>query len=263
MARAKTKRNQAPEPATDGFWDRPALINLVADILLVLAVTGLTWAASSVLQRLPVFQLHQVVVDGRIEQVTLAQLEQATRIALTGNFFTIDLDGARAAYEKLPWVRRAEVRRRWPDALDLRIEEHEAVARWKQADGESRLVNGYGEVFAAASETELPVFAGPEGSAPLVLARFREFERTLAALGRKPERVVLSSREAWQLRLDDGIVLELGRDEAKHPLGERLARFVAYYRPARERARLEGVRVADMRYPNGFALKPARPDSKS
>lgn len=215
------------------------------------------------LQRLPVFQLHQVVVDGRIEQVTLAQLEQATRIALTGNFFTIDLDGARAAYEKLPWVRRAEVRRRWPDALDLRIEEHEAVARWKQADGESRLVNGYGEVFAAASETELPVFAGPEGSAPLVLARFREFERTLAALGRKPERVVLSSREAWQLKLDDGIVLELGRDEAKHPLDERLARFVAYYRPARERARLEGVRVADMRYPNGFALKPARPDSKS
>ena len=113
MARAKTKRNQAPEPATDGFWDRPALINLVADTLLVLAVTGLTWAASSVLQRLPVFQLHQVVVDGRIEQVTLAQLEQATRIALTGNFFTIDLDGARAAYEKLPWVRRAEVRRRY------------------------------------------------------------------------------------------------------------------------------------------------------
>ena len=49
MARTKTKRNPAVEPGSDGFWDRPALINLVADALLVLAVTGLTWAASSVL----------------------------------------------------------------------------------------------------------------------------------------------------------------------------------------------------------------------
>jgi cell division protein FtsQ len=263
MARTKTKRNPAVEPGSDGFWDRPALINLVADALLVLAVTGLTWAASSVLQRLPFFQLRQVVVGGAIERVTPAQLEQATRVALTGNFFTIDLDGMRSAYEKLPWVRHAEVRRRWPDALDLRIEEHQAVARWKQADGESRLVNGFGEVFAAASEAELPAFAGPEGSAQLVLTRFREFERTLSVLGRKPERVILSSREAWQLKLDDGMVLELGRDEPKHPLGERLSRFVSHYHPALERTRLEGVRVADMRYPNGFALKPGRPDSKS
>ena len=263
MARTKTKHNQSAEPGTDGFWDRPVLINLMADALLVLAVTGLTWAASSVFQRLPVFQLRQVVVGGRIEQVTPAQLEQATRIALTGNFFTIDLDGARSAYEKLPWVRRAEVRRRWPDALDLRIEEHEAVARWKQADGESRLVNGFGEVFAAASDADMPTFTGPEGSAPLVLARFREFEQALAGLGRKPERVVLSNREAWQLKLDDGIVIELGRDEAKHPLGERLSRFVSHYRPALARARLEGARVADMRYPNGFALKPMRVDAKS
>ncbi|MBK7815709.1 MAG: FtsQ-type POTRA domain-containing protein [Rhodocyclaceae bacterium] len=158
---AKTRRMRAVEPAGFGFWDRPVLVNLAADILFVLAIAGLTWAASAALQRLPFFPLRQVLVEGDVEQVTSAQLEQATRVALTGNFFTIDLDGARSAYEKLPWVRKAEVRRRWPDALELRIEEHRAVARWQQADGESRLVNGFGEVFAAASEADLPVLAGP------------------------------------------------------------------------------------------------------
>lgn len=260
---AKARRLRAAEPAGFGFWDRPVLVNLAADILFVLAIAGLTWAASVALQRLPFFPLRQVLVEGGVEQVTPAQLEQATRVALTGNFFTIDLDGARSAYEKLPWVRKAEVRRRWPDALELRLEEHRAVARWQQADGESRLVNGFGEVFAAASEADLPVLAGPEGSAPRVLARYQEFERMLAVLGRKPQRVLLSSREAWQVLLDDGLVIELGRDEAKHAIGERLARFVTHFHPAVERARLDNVRVADMRYPNGFALKPARADAKS
>ncbi len=94
-----------------GFWDRPVLINLVADLLLVFAVVGLGWAATVALQRLPVFPLREVVVGGAVEQVTRAQIEQAAQTALTGNFFTVDLDDTRALFEKLPWVRRADVRR--------------------------------------------------------------------------------------------------------------------------------------------------------
>ncbi|HZV54666.1 MAG TPA: cell division protein FtsQ/DivIB [Rhodocyclaceae bacterium] len=251
-------RRKAVEPAEDGFWDRPVLMNLVADLLIVLAIAGLAWAGTVVLQRLPFFPLRQVVVNGQVDQVTRAQIEQATRATLVGNFFTIELDEVRAAFEKLPWVRHADVRRRWPNALELTLEEHVAVARWQQADGESRLVNGFGEVFAAASQASLPAFSGPEGSAPEVLGRYREFEKILAPLGRKPEAMALSSREAWQVKLDDGVVLELGRDEAKYTLTDRMARFTAYYRPALEKVHLANAGVVDMRYPNGFALRAAR-----
>jgi cell division protein FtsQ len=255
---AKARRNKVTEPAEDGFWDRPVLIDLVADLLIVFAIAGLGWAATTALQRLPLFPLREVVVRGTLEQVTRAQIEQAARTALTGNFFTVDLDEARAIFEKLPWVRRAAVRRHWPDALELSLEEHVAVARWRQGDGETRLVNSFGEVFAAASSASLPTFAGPEGAASRVLARYREFEQTLAAIGRKPDVLVLSSREAWQVKLDDGVVLELGRDEAKYNLAQRLARFVAYYRPAIEKTQVAASGVVDMRYPNGFALRAAR-----
>jgi cell division protein FtsQ len=251
---AKPKRRSA-EPAEDGFWDRPVLMNLMADLLIVFAVAALAWAATAAFQRLPFFPLRQIVVTGQIQQVTSTQIEHAARAALTGNFFTVELDDVRAVFEKLPWVRQVEVRRRWPDTLELVIAEHVAVARWDRTDGESRLVNDHGEVFAAASQQSLPTLAGPEGSSAQVLERYREFEQALAVAGRRQTALLLTSREAWQARLDDGTVLELGRDEAKHNLAERLTRFIAWYRPAIEMTRIAEGGVVDMRYPNGFALR--------
>lgn len=255
MARNARHSRPAEGAAEEGFWDRPVLMNLVADVLIIFAVAALAWSALTALQRLPVFPLREIVVSGRLEQVTAAQLEQAARVVPPGNFFTVRLDEVRLTFEKLPWVRRAEVRRLWPEGLELTIEEHVAVARWKQADGESRLVNDRGELFAAATQAVLPSFAGPEGSAPRVLERYREFEKMLAEIGRRAETVVLSSREAWQVRLDSGVLVELGRDEAKHSISERLARFVTWYGPALGRLKVTGAAVADMRYPNGFTLR--------
>lgn len=256
MARARNVRKPQAEP--DGFWDKPVMMNLVSDLLLVFGVATLAWAGTLALQRLPLSPLRQVVVSTPVEQVSRSQIEHAARSALTGNFFTVNLEQARAAFEKLPWVRRAELRRRWPDSLELAIEEHVAVARWQRGDGEPHYVNSHGEVFAGtpAAEAELPSFAGPEGSAATVLARHGEFVAALAALGRRPVSVVMTARESWELKLDDGVVVELGRDQAKHPLAERLARFATHYPAAREKFGAAGV--ADMRYPNGFALRPGR-----
>lgn len=254
---AKRPRRPATEPETSGFWDRPVLLNLVADLLIVCSVAVLAWAASVAVQRLPVFPLREVVVKEPLRQVTPEQIDQAARAAVIGNFFTVDLDGVQAAFEKLPWVRHAEVRRRWPDVLELDLEEHVAVARWRQADGESQLVDSYGEVFAAASEKALPTLAGPEGSAPEMLERYREFAQALAPVGRSLQSLVLSRREAWQVKLDDGLLIELGRDEPKHPLSERMARFAAYYQAALQRVQVAAGGVVDMRYPNGFAIRVA------
>lgn len=233
-------------------------MNLVAELLFLAAALALAAAAVLAAARLPFFPLRELDVVSPLREVTAMQIEYAAGSALSGNFFTVRLEGVRAAFEKLSWVRRAEVRRRWPDALELRIEEHVAEARWQQADGgESRLVNRQGEVFAAASDAGLPLFSGPEGSAAQVLARYREFVPLLASLGRQPQSLSLSPRQAWQLKLDDGLVLDLGREQSAAQAGERLQRFVdAYPQAAR---RLGGrAEVIDLRYPNGFALRLAR-----
>ena len=251
----------APEQK-EGFWDKPHLMNLVSDLLMLMSAATLAWAAVTVAQRLPGFSLRQVVVQNRLQQVTPMQIDYAVRDAVSGNFFTVNLDTVRTAFEKLPWVRHADVRRRWPDTLELTIEEHVAAGRWQQLDGESRLVNDKGEVFAAAAEAGLPLLAGPEGAAPDVLKRYREFNRTLAPLGRSLQSVALSPRQAWQLKLDDGLALELGREEAQHPIADRMARFIAGYREVQQKVGPHLVSI-DMRYPNGFAVRATQTGKKS
>lgn len=255
---ARTTPIRKPQPEAEGFWDKPVMMNLVSDLLLLFGTATLAWAGMLALQRLPLQPLRQVVVATPVEQVSRGQIEHAARSALTGNFFTVNLDQARSAFEKLPWVRRAELRRRWPDTLELTLEEHVAVARWQRSEGEHQFVNTYGELFAAtpAAEPVLPSFAGPEGSSATMLARYEEFVAALKPMGRHPVAVALSAREAWEIKLDDGVVVELGRDQAKHPLAERVARFAAHYPAAKQKFGAAGV--ADMRYPNGFALRPGK-----
>ncbi len=258
---AKARGNTRTEPGSeDGFWDRPVLINLLADLLLLAAAVLLTWSGAMAMQRLPVFPLKQVLVTTQIDRVSRGQIEHAAHTALSGNFFTVNLESAQAAFERLPWVRSASLRRIWPDGLELQLEEHRAVARWTPQEGEMRLVNTSGEVFMASVGEALPQFVGPEGSAPKVLSHYQEFSDDLARIGRKAVAVQLSAREAWQFKLDDGVVLELGRDQPRHPLRERLIRFTTHYAAVSDSAgsRLQTIGVVDMRYPNGFALRASK-----
>ncbi|MCX7175648.1 MAG: cell division protein FtsQ/DivIB [Proteobacteria bacterium] len=261
--RRKRSGSGASQQSAGGLWDQPQLLNLAADVLMLLCAVALAYAAVISVVRLPFFPLKQLLVASALDQVSPAQIEYAAQTSLDGNFFTVNLDNVRSAFEKLPWVRKASVRRRWPDGIELTIEEHVAVARWRGSDSEARLVNSHGELFTASlsdGQTALPLFGGPEGSAAVMLARYREFAELLASLGRSSRVVTLSPRLAWQLRLDDGLTLELGRDQTKHPLHERLQRFTGIYAEVRARAKAS-INTIDMRYPNGFALRLGRTEA--
>lgn len=259
MAKKAKNVRKAQAAEAEGFWDRPVLMDMVSDLMFVLGIAGLAWAAVTAMQRLPIFPLRQLVVVSPVEQISRGQIEQTARKALVGNFFTVNLDNVRRSFEQLPWVRKASVRRHWPDGIELSLEEHIAAARWQRGTGENALVNTYGEIFggALASEGHLPAFVGPEGSSADVLEHYHAFSQALAPIGRHPLAIALTAREAWEVKLDDGTVLELGRDQTNHSVTDRIARFAAYYPAARQKIGA-GVGVVDMRYPNGFALRPSR-----
>lgn len=256
MARLKSKSRNLLDGEPGGLWHQPVLMNMLADLLIVLAVTALAWSAVTALQRLPVFPLRELVLTAAPRQVAMAQLEHAARQAMTGNFFTVDLEAARQAFEKLPWVRKVAVQRHWPHGLSLTIEEHVAVARWRQLSGEPGLVNAQGEVFVAELREDalpLPQLIGPEGSAAELLTQYGEFVAALIGSHRRIASVTLSPRRAWQLSTDDGIIIELGRETGHYGLGERVQRFAAHYDAMIQRT--GKARLADMRYPNGFVLR--------
>jgi cell division protein FtsQ len=197
------------------------------------------------------FPVTQVEVLGRLVKTTRAEIEAALpRAARNGavNFFVADLAEVRASVERLPWVRRVNVRRVWPGRLEVSVEEHVALARW----GDDRLVNTYGEAFSGKSKEALPVFIGPGGSAAEVTRRYRRFSEIIAPLGTGIERVVLTPRHAWQLRLANGLHVMLGRDA--DAAEERLKKFIEAY-PATVARVGRKYEYVDLRYPNGFALR--------
>ncbi|HJW25585.1 MAG TPA: cell division protein FtsQ/DivIB [Rhodocyclaceae bacterium] len=249
------------------MWNKPHLLNALADLLFVAGLAALLAAAAVWLVRMPALPIRQVVFAQELQHVRRLDVEQALPAALKGNFFSINLEAVRGALEKLPWVRKVEVRRVWPAKLEVRVEEHRAAARWEDGrnPGRGELVNTYGEIFPAALAEEevtgLPRLYGPLGTAPELLKRYGEFTAAFRPVGQKPVQLVQSPRLAWQLKLDNGMVVDLGREQPKAPLGARLQRFVEVY-PAMVAARPALPSAVDLRYPNGFAMRVAGPEVK-
>jgi cell division protein FtsQ len=244
------------------MWDNPRLLNLAANALIGVAALLFAYSGLQLLLRSPLFPLKEIVVRGELRNAEAAEIESALDGA-GGNFFAVDLAAVRERLEQVTWVRRVDLRRVWPHRIEVTLEEHVAFARW----GGSGLVNTFGEPFSAPMDegnaAKLPLFAGPAGSEGEVARRYRRFSALLAPLGTIPERVVLSPRYAWQLRLaggeQGGLNLELGRDGAE-PVEQRLARFVAAYPDSLGRLPRRGAaenRYVDLRYPNGFAMRVA------
>lgn len=242
------------------MWQDTKMLNAAANGLFGLVVATLLCAGLWWLGQRPMFTLQLIRIEG-VADVQLRRVNQATVRStaiprLKGNFFTADLDAVRQAFEAVPWVRKAVVRREWPNQLIVALEEHAPMATW---GGDGKLLSEKGDVFTAnldeaEEDGDLPAFGGPPGSEKEVLARFRELQGWFAGSKLVPSGVQLSDRYAWSVRMDNGMLVELGREQDKSTLRYRVDRLLAIYPQlaARLQDRIESV---DMRYPNGLALK--------
>jgi cell division protein FtsQ len=228
------------------MWDNAPLLRSIANTMIVLSVCAVLYGAVYYATHLPgLFPLQSVRLSDVPQRVAAADVLQVVRNEVQGNFLTVDIERLRQSLEKLPWVRNVSIRREFPHRLAVRLEEHQALARWNNA----ALLNQQGEVFAAKSEQVLPSFTGQDGSAAEVTQQYAQFSRQLAALDLQVTRLALSPRHAWQLRLSNGMVLELGREDMQ----QRLARFVEVY-PYSLATMQSKVKYVDLRYRNGFAV---------
>ena len=228
------------------MWDKPRLLNWLANLLYAMAVVLMLYALVFVVVHLPIFPLRDVKINGQLTHVNREQIKLIVAKHLKGNFFTLDLIKARDAFQKLPWAREVSVRRRWPDQLEVSIEEHQALARW----GNVALVNTHGELFQAATDAELPVFYGPGDGVMEVTKSYGSYSQILNKANIKIARVTLSPRRAWEIKTNQDLTIALGRIE----MDARLNKFAGAYQSTLSRLNVQ-VTYADLRYPNGFAVR--------
>ncbi len=253
------------------MWNEARTINRLANTLAVLAVLAMLAGGIYWLIQRPQFELQAIEIEpapnSTLHYVTPATIQNAIAGNLTGNFFTINLVDAQKVFEDAPWVRSASVRRIWPNAIRVSIEEQQPLALWN----ESQMLNTWGQVFTANQgelddDVVLPQFDGPEGKELLVVHRYAELARWFAPLDVTVRKLSLSDRLAWQVTLSNGMTLALGRDpgaDAPDPQGGipgalpfamRIQRFVQALPMASQKIGDRAVTHADLRYPNGFAL---------
>jgi cell division protein FtsQ len=244
------------------MWQDAKALNATANGIFALALlaclaAGVWWLAQRPMFNLRTIRVESLAGDGELRHVSQLTLRNNALGRIKGNFFTTNLDTVRQAFESVPWVRRATVRREWPDQLIVALEEHEALGTWG-ADG--RLLSTKGDVFTAnLAEAEedhaLPEFDGPEGSEKEVLSRFEELRQWFAPLKLVPEALSLSGRYAWTVKLDNGMSVALGREQTPTTLKERVDRLLGIY--PQLVSHLQNIETIDMRYQNGLALSAA------
>jgi cell division protein FtsQ len=190
--------------------------------------------------------VRDVVFTGDLGPVPKDVLEEFAR-ELTKRTAGTSLASVRENAKRIPWVRDAAVRRLWPDSIEVRLEAYRALARWNA----KALVSPAGEIFAAATDAPLPSFQGPDALAPSIVATWPMLAAALAPLGSALREMHVSPRGAWDVVLESGVRLVLGHED----IVPRARRFAAAW--PQLVARGVDTKYADLRYPNGFALRRA------
>jgi cell division protein FtsQ len=202
--------------------------------------------------------MRSLRVSGEFKLVSDQQVRQSVLPLVNRGYFAVDLEKVRGKIAALPWVKQVDVRKRWPDRLEVVVSEYKPLARW----GETQLLAENGEIFSAPKNAKykLPLFEGPDLHAADMMAFYSYTKPLFLGLGLQVNTVRMSARGSWNVLLSDGLEIEVGRADMQQRLA-RFARLMTQIR-ADDSRRLAKV---DLRYTNGFALvwkkaeaKPAR-----
>jgi cell division protein FtsQ len=270
------------------MWHSPRLLNLAANLLLIasggaLLIGGGWWGIHR-----PMFMINSIrieathadknIVKPHFQYINAVNLEATVHQRQYGSFFTVQLDDIRQQFETVPWVRRASVRRVWPNSLSIQLEEHIPLALWQAAKDNTEnsessddvhLLSRQGELFTANAvdieELDLPQLHGPNDSEGEVAQRYLRANQVVNTMGLKVKQFELTDRRAWWMRLNNQVIVELGKDsgvtqtkQAGQDSGgvfeSRLQRLTQLY-PAVQAKLGKTIDVVDIRYAHGLVIK--------
>jgi cell division protein FtsQ len=235
------------------------LMNLTARLLLLVFVVGVLWASVSWVTQHSVFALRGITVSGDVSHNNALTLRANVAPRLSGTFLSLDLTAARRVFESVPWVRNALVRREFPNRLHVILQEHQAVAYWG-GEGDSTLVNSFGEVFEAntgeVEQDSLPRLSGPPEQSTQVLAMYHAIQPLFDRMDLGVDQLELTGRGSWRAELDTGAVIELGRGSEDEVIA-RVQSFLGTLTQVVSRygRTVAALQSADLRHEQGYALR--------
>ena len=200
-----------------------------------------------------------VSIKGNLNEQEISKISSIlSNSGLLHNFIKLDVNSIQEVVESISWVDTVSVRKQWPAYLYLDIVEKKPVARWK----EDRLFSDKSGIFDIPEGGyfgNLVVLDGPENKVSYMYRNYQIFMEILAAVGCGIDKVVLTNRQSWELFLDNGVKLILGREnididelEGHEVVKKRLEKFAKVYPQIRKN--FVKISYIDLRYDNGMAI---------
>ena len=241
------------------------MVSILAVVLFAGAVFGLGLDYLLHPQRFP---LKHINVEGELINTHPSQVQKAiAQVISSSNILRVDVSKAVAAAQALPWVENAKINRRWPDTLEVRVNERVISARWNVDSWLDQ--TGFAVTLPDYSDESLPKLRGADGSEKEVLKKYRLFEKIVVKYGLTVMELSRSERGSWNVHLqainsgaqetaladDQGTDREsfkviLGRNDPAN----RVERFGRLY-SERFHTVADQISVVDMRYPDGVSVR--------
>ncbi len=241
--------NESPAEQSDklhwSFW-----LGVSFFVLVIIAICTFSWFLNEKMSSEESAPVTSISIGGEMPFTIREDIESAIDEVNLGNFFNVDVNDIQEKVAGLPWVYSVSVRKKWPNELKIYVVDQTPIALW---NGDF-LINQYGNAFQADTKRltqALPAFFGPEGSENIALDNFVDLSKLLKFNDLSIDELVLSERHSWQLTLNDGVMLNLGRENKI----ERVQRFMDVY-PQIIQTKKENQQIdyVDLRYDTGLAV---------
>ncbi|MBI4357387.1 MAG: FtsQ-type POTRA domain-containing protein [Gammaproteobacteria bacterium] len=217
--------------------------------------------------KLPVFfPVAEISIRGEYRYLNTEELKTIIHPYVKKGFLFVDLEALKSALMGVPWIKRVSVKRRGIDRLEIKVLEHTVIGRWEVgwtkralfASGppiseRGLLLTENGLVLKPVNSDiplSVPVFSGELKQASWISQKYPTLLWILAPIKMTLTRLYVTERGAWEIELENGLVLLLGQRK----VDERLRRFVSLFEGVGT-SLLQNVKQVDLRYANGIAVK--------
>ena len=222
-------------------------IHFVAGLLVLVIAAWQGWLEVKA-QGADWLPVKYVRVEGAFQYIAKDKMKQVVDEYVRNGFYNTDIQQIQIAVKALPWVESVWVKRVWPDAINITINEQVPVARW----GDNALLNERGEIFTPSKVNDfnvLPLLLGPEGYEVKMLDIMNEMSIKLKQHDMTLAEFHINERRAWSIKLQNEMLLNAGRNQ---PL-KKIQRFLNSIDLITKEL-IKKIAVVDLRYSNGYAL---------
>ena len=244
-ARLKKNRRRGTFSYKSNAYQGKSQRKTIKRVILLIALSVASFFSFSLLNQ----SITKIQYLTEMKRVSIDDLRGISSKIYDEGFLQINLSDIKEEIEQVNWVKSVSLERRWPDQINITIEEEDIVGWWNK----DSIINSKGNLFLLDQQSlpsGLIEFNGPNGQQAMVFEKYLLFAEELTARGILIEKVVLDFKGSWSVTIRPNITLRFGKEN----ISERFDRFLMIW----DESLLDNLAVIeyiDLRYTEGFSVK--------